>query len=73
MLLEKRPDYALRGKTGWTDQNEIQIGWFVGFVERNDETYAYALNLESLDSHFPMREARLEILKGVLKELGVFE
>ena len=71
MLLEKKDHHTLRGKTGWTEQDGNQIGWFVGFVERKDETYVYALNLGSPDPDFPMREARVEILKGVLKELGV--
>lgn len=73
MLLEERPGCMLRGKTGWTEQNGNQLGWFVGFVERKDETFVFALNLESPDPDFPMREARIEILKGVLEEFGLME
>lgn len=73
MLLEQNPGYTLRGKTGWTEDGEKQLGWIVGFVERADEAYVFALNLESPDPDFPMVKARIEILKGVLRNLGVIE
>ena len=73
MFLEERSGSTLRGKTGWTEQDGNQIGWFVGFVERKDEMYVYALNLESPDPDFPMRNAREGILRGILGELHLFE
>ena len=73
MFLEERSGSTLRGKTGWTEQDGNQIGWFVGFVERKDEVYVYALNLESPDPDFPMRNAREGILRGILGELHLFE
>ncbi len=72
MFLEEKSGSILRGKTGWTEQDGNQIGWLVGFVERKDETFVYALNLESPDPNFPMREARENILKGILAELRLF-
>ena len=73
MRLEETPRYTLRGKTGWTEQDGHQIGWLVGFVELNHETFVYALNLESPDPDFPMQTARMKILRGVLKEVGILE
>ncbi len=73
MILEENPNYTLRGKTGWSEQDGNQIGWFVGFVTRKSETFVYALNLESSNPDFPMSEARKTILRGILEELRVAE
>jgi beta-lactamase class D len=69
--LERCPTYILRGKTGWTRQDGNQLGWLVGWVERNGELYYYAMNLESPDPRFPMIQARQKIVRGILREVGV--
>lgn len=71
MIMEKDPAYVLRGKTGWTEWNGNQLGWYVGYVERGGEVYVYALNLESSDPDFPMRQARERILRGILNKLSL--
>lgn len=47
MLLKDEGVYKLYGKTGWMDSGGIDLGWLVGFVETADNTYFYALNVES--------------------------
>ena len=74
MVLEETPDYTLRGKTGWAGpqrEGGPEIGWLVGWVERGGDTHFFALNLETHDPDFPMREARRRITYGILRELGV--
>lgn len=74
MILEETTDYTLRGKTGWAPpqrEGGPEIGWLVGWVERGDHPYFFALNLETSDPDFPMREARRTITYGILRELGV--
>lgn len=46
MVVEKTPDYyTLRGKTGWVDD----VGWFVGYLEQNDNVYFFATNIVMLN------------------------
>lgn len=74
MILERTPTYTVRGKTGWAGPQEEggpQVGWLVGWVERGEEAYFFAMNLDATRPGFPMREAREEITFGILEELGV--
>ena len=45
-LLEKTESYALHGKTGWHTDSKQQIGWWVGWVERDGKFYPFALNID---------------------------
>lgn len=45
-LLEKTGSYALHGKTGWVFDTKQQIGWWVGWVERDGKFYPFALNID---------------------------
>ena len=45
-LLEKNENYELHGKTGWHFDTRQQIGWWVGWVEREGEVYPFALNID---------------------------
>jgi beta-lactamase class D len=68
MFLEKIGVAMLRGKTGWIPSGDNKIGWFVGWVERGEETYIFALNLEpNQDKHVA---ARTTIAKSLLTQLG---
>lgn len=43
ILLEKEtPDYAIRAKTGWGDEEDRYIGWYVGYIEKNGNVYYFA-------------------------------
>ncbi|MCC7437120.1 MAG: class D beta-lactamase [Armatimonadetes bacterium] len=69
MLQRDTLGYRLRAKTGWGSMKERQIGWIVGWVERPQGAAIFALNLESRNPNYPMMAARMEVLKGILKEL----
>jgi len=69
LIMKKTPTYTLRGKTGWAQQNGLEIGWLVGSVERQGHLYIYAMNLESARTSFPMVEARKTITFGILRDL----
>ena len=68
MFLEKIGNATLRGKTGWIPSGESKIGWFVGWVERGEETYIFALNLAPNDEKHVA--ARTTIAKSLLIQLG---
>lgn len=44
--LERTPEHVLYGKTGWRFDAQPQLGWWVGWVERGDRSYTFALNID---------------------------
>jgi beta-lactamase class D len=76
MLMEDKPEYRLGYKTGWSGwmpETNRNIGWMVGWIEENNHPYFFVLNLQSADPDFNMIDARMGILKGILKKLGFME
>lgn len=68
---ERGPGYIFRGKTGGGKlDNGRRIGWLVGWVERGDRIFTYALNLEG-DSYQEIWSARVELPRKVLSGLGI--
>lgn len=65
MLLEETPDYKFRGKTGWAKD----VGWFVGYLERGNNVYFFANNIDSVQPEDT--SARIEITKEILKKLDL--
>ncbi|TYQ28729.1 class D beta-lactamase [Pseudanabaena sp. UWO311] len=74
MIIERQDTYTLRGKTGWgTNVDGLQnIGWYVGYVEKGDNVYFYALNMTNQDPKFDMIPIRKKILFDTLKDLQLF-
>lgn len=74
LVLEETPAYRLSGKSGWAGLGEAgasQIGWLVGYLERGDDVYFFATEIElRTGADAP---ARLGITKGVLRELGLLD
>lgn len=71
-ILEETKNWTLHGKTGWATSNiKIPIGWFVGWIEKKDKIYSFAINLDMKDNKdLPKRE---EIAKESLKVLNIIE
>ncbi|MBD2358001.1 class D beta-lactamase [Tolypothrix sp. FACHB-123] len=42
MVREQTPKYTLRAKTGWLISSKPEIGWFVGYLEQNNNVYFFA-------------------------------
>lgn len=70
MIYDQNDDYIIRAKTGWAIRVKDQVGWFVGYVEKNDNVYFFALNVESKNPEEGF-VSRKEITFKILKELGV--
>lgn len=45
MVTELRSNYTVRGKTGWTREDKMNIGWWIGYVEKEDEVYLFATRI----------------------------
>lgn len=69
MVREQTPNYTLRGKTGWLDSTNPNIGWFVGYLEQNKNLYFFAT---TIDMRKPEdAPSRIEITRRSLKDLGL--
>lgn len=67
-LQEKTDAYALHAKTGWGGSGKPYIGWWVGWVERNNQIFPFALNIDMMsDADAPKR---VSIGRDCLKALG---
>ncbi len=70
--MEEGPGYRLSGKTGWVgfgDPEADQLGWFVGYVEREEGAYPFALNMRMRSPEDGPR--RMEIARAILREVGL--
>ena len=72
LVVENTPDYRLSGKSGWVglgDDSAEQVGWQVGYVERQDRVDFFALNLDIVRPEDA--GARLKVAKAILQELVI--
>lgn len=70
MIKTKALDYTLRAKAGWASL-EKDIGWYVGYIEKGDNTYFFATNIESELGNKNFGKARIEITEKILVDLGI--
>jgi beta-lactamase class D len=61
--------HVLHGKSGWADGIPADIGWYVGYVVREDRTYYFALNIDI--ERAEQGSARREIARAILVDLGL--
>ncbi len=69
MVFEQTPDYTLRAKTGWVRSTSPELGWFVGYLEQNNNVYFFATNINIRKPEDT--SARIEITRRSLKDLGL--
>ncbi len=73
LIQEQTENYKLCAKTGagYIDQNrKVALGWYVGYLEKPDNVYFFALNIEG-QTFNEIVKPRIEITKSIFKELGV--
>ena len=72
MVVEKTPSYTIRAKSGWVgfgEPDQEQIGWYVGYVEQNDNVYFFATNIDIRDDDD--HKARELLTRLSLETLGL--
>jgi beta-lactamase class D len=70
LVIEKTPDYTIRGKTGWVgfdDNVTPQIGWYVGYLEKGKNVYFFATNIDISNAKDPAN--RLELTRQCFRDL----
>ncbi len=76
MMIEERTDeYTLRAKTGWTRDGGKDTGWWVGYIEKQDNVYFFATRLikDRRESNPQFGKCRKDITKTILKQLKILE
>ncbi|MEL6607885.1 MAG: penicillin-binding transpeptidase domain-containing protein [Pseudomonadota bacterium] len=65
------PGWTLRSKTGWRySAQDMDIGWFVGWLDCGPETYVFAVNIDMPSTVFLAR--RKQIAYAALDQVGAF-
>jgi beta-lactamase class D len=70
LIIEDKEGYVLRGKTGWAVEGDYNVGWFVGWVEKDGKPYFFATNVEATNpDEAKFIQSRVGITHAILKEL----
>ncbi|MCP4354467.1 MAG: class D beta-lactamase, partial [Proteobacteria bacterium] len=46
MIIKKSPQYTIRAKTGWAMRIKKQHGWYVGYVETDQNVWFFSTNMD---------------------------
>ncbi len=75
MITERSEEYTLSGKTGLSIEDGNYNGWYVGYVESNNNVLFFATNMEpNVDSdidHFIKK--RIDLTLSAIKELNMID
>jgi beta-lactamase class D len=74
IVLKKTDNWTFSGKTGMTVQDNNNVGWLVGYLEENGNTWIYVCNVESgQDNTERFKESRRGVVEKVFKSMGLME
>jgi len=75
MITEHTKSFKICSKTGWTRIDGKDIGWWVGYVERRDNTIFFATRIIKPRSlaNAAFGNCRKQITRNFLKQLGALE
>lgn len=68
-MLRSPDDPDLYAKTGWLMSSDPDVGWWVGWVERDGGVYAFALNIDVIEDSDAAQ--RIPLGKALLAALGL--
>jgi beta-lactamase class D len=74
IILKKTDKWTFSGKTGMTVQDNNNVGWLVGYLEENGNTWLYVCNVESgQDNTEKFKESRRGVVEKVFQSMGLME
>lgn len=73
LITEQKEDYTIGAKTGWTRENNINTGWWTGYIESPKGTYIFATRLlQDRKMNRPdFGSCRKDITRRVFKDLNI--
>ncbi len=70
MITKDTLGFVVRAKTGWSAQDNIDIGWYVGYLENKDKVYYFANCIQSENlNNKSFANARIDIVFLILGDL----
>ncbi len=73
MVVKDTATYTLRAKTGWGEQDNQDIGWYVGYLQTRNNVFFFATCIQRPQSdESGFMSARIEITLSILRELMLF-
>lgn len=74
IILKQTDQWTFSGKTGMTIQDGKNLGWLVGYLKQNGNTWFYVCNVESgTDNTEKFKESRRAITEKVFRSIGLME
>lgn len=75
MISEQTEEFSIRAKTGWTRDNNINTGWWVGYLDTEEGVYFFATRLlqDRKQNRDDFGICRKEITKKLFRELEIIE
>jgi beta-lactamase class D len=71
MINDQTENYILRGKTGRGENDGSGVGWYVGYLEEDNNVYFFANNIDINKDQDAA--ARTEIVKDILRSTGLLK
>lgn len=71
MITSQDNNKIVRSKTGWSTFQGQEVGWYVGYIEKNNNVYFFATNLTSAIGNPKFVAARVAITNKILADLGM--
>ncbi|MFT6500064.1 MAG: beta-lactamase class D [Crocinitomicaceae bacterium] len=75
LIVNEEENEIISGKTGLSITNDVYNGWYVGYVEKNDNVYFFATNIEkdSVIEYKDFFEARKTLTHNAFIELNILD
>lgn len=71
MITDSTENYIIHSKSGWGTKPKPQIGWLIGYVEKKDENWIFALNIDINKKED--RKLRKQLVYKILKLENIIE
>ncbi|MGB5287447.1 MAG: class D beta-lactamase [Ignavibacteriaceae bacterium] len=70
MIAKDTLGYVVRGKTGWGEQDNINIGWYVGYLKTKDNVYYFVNCIQTTNfNNKEFAKARIDIVYQIFDDL----
>lgn len=74
MIAKDTTNFKLHAKTGWGANGKNDLGWYVGYIEADNNTYVFANRIETPDTNnADFGHARIDICYSIFKDLGIYK
>jgi beta-lactamase class D len=73
MTYDSTDNYIIRAKTGWGFVENEDIGWFIGWIEKDEKEYVFVNCIQTATLNDQFGKARIDIVYEVLRQEGLIE